>query len=430
MLLYLTQPLIDLIMLTRTFVFTPLAFLAILGIEQLFPLQTTSSAEVVTQWNLVTIKAAKIAKQNTNETSRTIAIEAIAVYDAVNSIKHIGKPYHYFAQATDPASEQAAVAQAAHNVLLNYFPNQKASLDSVLAVSLQAATDGPVDNGQKVGAASAADIIALRANDGAVPNVTYPGPAKPGIGEYRPTPTAFAPGINQQWGKVKPFVLNSGDQFRPAAPPAPGTDSFKKGLAVVAEIGSANSTTRTAEQTHIAQFYKQDAELTVNEAARILVKQHGSTLEQAALVFLLTDLAEADARIALFDAKYTYLYWRPVTALNADPDGLVSNNYAAWTPLLTTPPHPSYPCGHYGTVTAGFEVLKKFYGDKNAIELHTTTPGEPSRAIQSLSQGEQDNDNSRLYGGIHYPFDIKAAHELGQGVADFVLARRPVNAQE
>jgi hypothetical protein len=184
-------------MMKRTFVFTPIAFLAIFGINQLFPVQVNPSADVVIQWNLVAIKTAKIAKQNTNETSRTLAIEAIAVYDAVNSIKHFGKPYHYFAQATSPASEQAAAAQAAHDVLAAYFPGQKSSLDSILTASLQGATDGPVDNGQKIGAAAAADIIALRAEDGAAPNVTYAGPVKPGIGQYRPTPSAFAPGINQ-----------------------------------------------------------------------------------------------------------------------------------------------------------------------------------------------------------------------------------------
>src|SRR5580700_3119911 len=103
-------------MLTRTFVFTPFTFFVILGIYQVFPSQTAPSADVVIQWNLVTIRAAKVAKQNTNETSRTLAVEAIAVYDAVNSIKHIGKPYHYFGQAAGPASKQAAVAQAAHDV--------------------------------------------------------------------------------------------------------------------------------------------------------------------------------------------------------------------------------------------------------------------------------------------------------------------------
>lgn len=387
--------------------------------------QKTTAADAVIQWNLQTVKATKVAKQNTNLAARIEAIEAIAVYDAVNSIKHIAKPYHFFSKPAGPASIQAAVARAAHDVLLNYFPAQAVSLDSVLKVNLATATDGPIDEGQKIGAASAADIIALRANDGSEPNVTYPGPTKPGIGEYRPTPGAFAPGINQQWGKIKPFLLKSGDQFRPLAPPAPGSPEFKAALAEVVEIGSATSTKRTEDQTHIAQFYKQDAELTVNEAARILVKQHNASFEEAALVFLLTDIAEADARIVLFDAKYAYLFWRPVTALNADADGAVTNNYASWTPLLSTPPHPAYPCGHCGTVTAGFEILKKFYGDKNTLELHTSTSGEPARVIKSLSEGEAENGQSRLYGGIHYPFDIKVGDELGQKIAKYVLKNGP-----
>ena len=382
-------------------------------------------ANIIVDWNLITVKATKIAGYNSNLGSRIEAIEAIAVYDAVNSIKHFGAPYHYFHAPSGAASAQAAVAQAAHDVLVSYFPNQRPSLDSALVSSLAAITDGPAGDGPAVGAAAAADIIALRANDGADPNSTYPGPAKPGVGQYRPTPAGFAPGINQQWGTIKPFLLKSSTQFRSAAPPAIGTGAYKAALAEVAEIGVASSATRTADQTHIAQFYKQDAELTVNEAARILVANHNFSLEENAYIFLLTDIAEADARIAIWDGKYTYLLWRPVTALNADPDGVVTNNYTVWTPLLSTPPHPSYPCGHCGTVTAGFEVLKKFFGDKNTLELHTSTAGEPARTVLSLSDGESENGWSRIYGGIHYSFENDAAQDLGRKVAAFVLTKGP-----
>jgi hypothetical protein len=386
----------------------------------LFTLSKTASADVITDWNLITVKATKVAKYNSNLGSRIDAIEAIAVYDAVNSIKRIGTPYHFYAPPPGQASVQAAVAQAAHDVLGNYFPAQKPHLDSALSNSLSL-----VDAGKAVGAASAADIIALRANDGSEPNVGYPGPAKPGVGQYRPTPAGFTPGINQQWGKVKPFLLRSGTQFRPVAPPALETDDFKKALALVDELGSSTTTKRTADQTHIAQFYKQDAELTVNEAARCLAIAQKTSLEVNALAFVLADIAEADARIAIWDGKYNYLLWRPVTALNADADGGVTNNYAKWKPLLETPPHPSYPCGHCGTVTAGFEVLKKFYGDKDTIQLHTSTPGEPARTIKSLSNGEWENGWSRIYGGIHYPFENDAAQKLGKQVADFVLTNGP-----
>jgi hypothetical protein len=385
---------------------------------------SAAPGDIIIQWNLITVKATKIAKQNSNLGSRTEAIEAIAVYDAVNCIKHFGTPYHYYVNPTSPASAQAAAAQAAHDVLVAYFPEQKPSLDSALTNSLQSITDGPVDNGQKVGAAAAADIIALRANDGSSPLTTYAGVANPGVGAYRPTPGKFAPGIDVEWGNVRPFILKDGKQFLPAPPPAIGSDEYKKALAEVAEIGDIKSVKRTEDQTHIAQFYKQDAELTVNEALRELAAAHGTSLEQNALIFALTDIAEADARIEVWGGKYAYLFWRPVTALNAGSDGAVKD-YTKWTPLITTPAHPSYPSGHSATVTAGYEVLKKFFGDKNKLVLHTTTEGESPRVLTSLSTVEWENGYSRVYGGIHYPFENSAAQDVGRKVAEYALAKGP-----
>ena len=382
--------------------------------------QQTKSPDVIVQWNLITVKATKTAKQNSNLGTRTEAIEAIAVYDAVNAIKHIGKPYHYGGAATGPASAQAAVVQAAHDVLVNYFPEQKTSIDSALNSSLQAITEDHKEAGEKIGSASAADIIALRANDGSSPLTTYAGPEKPVAGAYRPTPGKFAPGIDVEWGNVKPFLLHDSKQFLPEPPPALGSDEYKKALNEVAGIGEIKSTKRTDDQTHIAQFYKQDAELTVNEGLRLLAVSHGTSLEQNALIFALTDIAEADARIEVWGGKYGYLFWRPVTSLNAEADGSVKD-YSKWTPLLNTPAHPSYPSGHSATVTAGYEVLKKFFGDKNHLELHTTTAGEPVRTVESLSDIEAENGNSRIYGGIHYAFENTAAQNVGRKIAAYVL---------
>src|SRR4029077_19238360 len=119
-----------------------------------------------------------------------------------------------------------------------------------------------------------------------------------------------------------------------------------------------------------------------------------------------------DSRIAEWDAKYFYLAWRPVTALNADPDGVVRNNYTAWGPTIVTPNHPSYPSGHSGTVV-GVEVLRYYFGDENTLTLHTTTAGEPARTVTSLTQIEVENGLSRIYGGIHFSFDNKAGQILG-----------------
>jgi len=390
----------------------------------LLPLATlTAEANIVTDWNLITVNATKTGGLNSNFGTRIDAIEAIAVYDAVNSIRHFGTPYLY--NGANSGSAQAAAAQAAHDVLVHYFPDQKSALDSELANSLNHLTDGPAGNGPLAGTAAANGIIAARENDGSSPNISYPGPLNPGIGQWRPTPPAFASGINEQWGAIDPFVLDDASRFRPEPPPSLGSWKYHEALAEVKHIGSISNQWRTVDQTHIAQFYKQDAELTVNEAARELSLKHGISLEESALLFALVDIAAADARIAIWEAKYTYLFWRPVTALNAAPDGSVTNNYAAWAPLIATPPHPDYPSGHSGTVDAGFTILQLFFGDRDTLTLHTTTPGEPSRTIRSLSQGESENGLSRIYGGIHFSFDNIQGQALGVKVAAYVLLHGP-----
>jgi PAP2 superfamily protein len=390
----------------------------------LFSTGASVKADVITDWNAITVKATKIAKQNSNYASRTEAIEAIAVYDAVNSIKQFGTPYHYFSHPSGSASAQAAAAEAAHDVLVTFFPAQQGYLDSALTTSLASVNDGDIASGKAVGTQAALDILSLRANDGANPDSSYT-TTNTGVGQYRLTPGKFVPGVDVQWGKVKPFLLAKNDQFLPEAPPAIGSDEYNKALAEVESLGSSTSTVRTVDQTHIAQFYKQDAELTVNEGARILALAHPKPIEQTALIFALVDIAEADARIEVWGGKYLYLFWRPVTALNADADGKVTNNYSKWTPLINTPAHPSYPSGHSATITAGYDVLKAFYGDDNTIELHTTTAGEPSRTVASLSKIEWENGYSRIYGGIHYIFENNAAQNVGHKVAAYILATGP-----
>jgi len=381
-------------------------------------------ADVITDWNYITVTVTKRAGQNSNYASRTEAVEAIAVYDAVNSITQAGTPYHYFKHPNRPASAQAAVVQAAHDVLLAYFPEQKKYLDSLFTASIAGITEPDIPVGLSVGKAAARDIIASRSDDALDPDQSYT-PTSTAVGQYRPTPTKFEPGVNKQWGHVRPFLIKGTDQFLPPAPPVVGSDEYKKALAEVEKLGAKNSTARTGEQTHIAQFYKQDAELTVNEGARVLALAHPKPITEEALIFALVDIAEADARIEVWAAKYKYLFWRPVTALNAGADGSVTNNYEKWTPLINTPPHPSYPSGHSATIDAGYDILIAFYGDNNAVELHTTTTGEPARVVKSLSKLEEENGMSRIYGGIHFPFENTSAQEAGHKIASYVLANGP-----
>ena len=391
-------------------------------------------ADVVTDWNLISVNATKVAPAlNSNLASRIDAIEAIAVYDAVNSIQQFGTPYHYYSPNT--GSAQAAAAQAAHDVLVNYFPGQQAALDADLSNSLDNITDGPIGNGQAVGSAAAASDIALRANDNSSPNVSYGGPNTIVPGAYQLTPNTptvtsnftFSAGINEQWGTVIPFVLTNGNQFRPPPPPtaAPNNKAYIVSLNQTKTYGATNSPVQTPEEVDIAKFYSQDAELTINEAARDLALSHNPPLANDALIFALVDLAVADSRIAIWDAKYAYLYWRPVTALNANPDGTVTNGYTAWHPTIVTPSHPDYPSGHSGTVTAGAEVLVAFFGDDNTFTLHSTVAGENPRTLTSLSQLESENGLSRIYGGIHYSFDNLEGQGVGALVAAYTLVNGP-----
>jgi hypothetical protein len=393
--------------------------LAAIVAASLTSLAFQASADVVTDWNLIAVNATKVAPAlNSNLASRIDTIEAIAVYDAVNSIQQFGTPYHYYSPNT--GSAQAAAAQAAHDVLVNYFPSQQAVLDADLTNSLNNITDGPIGNGQTVGSS---------------PNVSYSGPTNIVPGAYQLTPNSptvssnftFNPGINEQWGTVTPFVLTNGSQFRPPPPPtvAGNNKAYILALNQVKTSGATNSPTQTPAQVHIAQFYKQDAELTVNEAARDLALSHNLSLANDALLFALVDIAVADSRIAIWDAKYAYLYWRPVTALNASPNGTVTNGYTAWTPTIVTPNHPDYPSGHSGTVTAGAEVLASFFGDANTFTLHTTTAGESPRTLTSLSQLESENGLSRIYGGIHYSFDNLEGQGVGALVAAYTLVNGP-----
>lgn len=404
------------------------------------PSRAESEASVVTDWNLAAIQVTKAqppftgSAVNSNVATRIHAIEAAAVYNAVNSIRAFGTAYAgYNTPATLPASAEAAAAQAARDVLVSLFPAQQTVLDGLLANSLAKIADGPEKtNGIAAGSAAASHILALRASDGSSPNTTYPGLVTPSVGAYQLTPNipggtapyTFNPGINSQWGGITPFVLASGSQFRPVPPPAVGSAKYNTALTQVKTFGTLSSPRHTAEQTRITNFYRQDAEILVNEVARQLLAQSDADIEEASLILAATDLALADTRISEWDAKYFYKFWRPITALNASATGEVTNNYAAWQPVIVTPNHPSYPSGHSGTVV-GIEVLKAYFGDNHALTIHSPVQGVDPRTVTSLTQIEVDNGLSRIYGGIHFSFDNEAGQKLGTDVSNYVLTHGP-----
>jgi hypothetical protein len=388
--------------------------------------RTQESGQPVIDWNqaLLSIVNSPGAQPPSVQPTRNFAILHAAIYDAVNSIDRTHEPYLISVRAPRDASETAAADAAAHTALVGLYPAQQSILDTDYMAELSKVTDGPAkDKGIRVGAQVASDLLAIRANDGS--NVTPP-PFVAGAnpGDYQPTPPNFPTPVFTTWGQVTPFVLDRGDQFRPAPPPALTSDAYADAINEVQSLGSATSTTRTAEQTQIGQFWNPPIQNLWNQIAQTVALAHHSNLPTTARLFAALNLSFADSAIAFYDAKYTYRLWRPVTAIRlADSDGN-ANTVADpnWLPLAgNTAADPSYPGAHSTISAAGADVLASFYGDHQAVSV--TSPALPgvTRSFSSFSSAAQEAGLSRIYSGQHARPDHVAGLELGHDVAGFVL---------
>src|SRR5262249_12396666 len=275
-------------------------------------LSTFARADAVTDWDVIAFRAVEASGKTVPETSSDIAMAHLAIHDALNAIGRRYKPYAYDAVAPRGASPEAAVAAAAHGVLIVRIPNQKTSLDAALASALAAIPDRKAKaDGVATGRSAAAAILARRANDGA--NVITPYTPGSGLGVWIPTPPAFAPAIGAGFGRVKPFMITSVAKFEL---PNPGyfklsSPEYMADYNEVKSIGGANSKTRTAEQSEIARFWYEPSPGVLIRAARDLVTTRKLNLWDSARLFALLHLVCADGLITGYDAKYRYNFWRP-----------------------------------------------------------------------------------------------------------------------
>jgi PAP2 superfamily/PEP-CTERM motif len=404
---------------------------------------TGLKADVITDWNAAMLQA--FANQGSAATpptnTRTLAMASAAMFDAVNSIDRSYSSYSGYYNTSGPTSAEAAAAQAAHDVLVNIFAGnagQVSTFDTLLNTQLSAVSDATQrSNGISLGQAVASSIYASRASDGSTAASTYTvQPAgTPGAWQVPAGAGAWGSGTGQfvksEWGYVTPFTMSSGSQFRPAAPPSLNSQAYVDAVAQVKDLGSATSSTRTADQTQIAKFWV-DGPGTAsppghwNQIASDLAQSRGLTIQQSARLFALLNLAEADTAIATWEAKRTYNLWRPVEAIQeAD---LVAGTAAlldvSWTPLIPTPSFPSYTSGHSGFSKAGATILADFFGTDNVAFTTGTTslllPSGTTRSFTSFSQAADEAGMSRIYGGIHFEFDNVAGQQVGQDVASNV----------
>jgi hypothetical protein len=378
------------------------------------------SAEVVPAW----YATARMAPATPVQLARVLAMVHAAMHDAVNGAD--ARYETYASDLKDPhAHPEAAAAAAAHRVLAGLFPANQAAWDAALAASLAGIPDGPPKAaGVRLGAAVGQVILDVRANDGW--NAVDPFNPPPAPGVWKPTPPAFAPMAEPQFRGVRPFTIAGGGQFHVARPPALASHDYRQIFDEVKSIGRDTSTTRTADQTHIAHFWYEPSYDSWSRIAGIVSADRGYDLHQTARLYALVNMVVCDSFIAGWYWKREHAFWRPITAIReADTDG---NPHTvadpAWNALRITPAHPDHPSTHSVCGGAAAEVLRRFVGsDHHAFCMTTLTAVPPgsTRCHQTFSKAQKENVNSRVYAGIHFRTALEAGERLGRRIGRFAF---------
>jgi len=377
-------------------------------------------ADAVTEWNEKALAAATQAKQLPFVSTRTMALVHTAMFDAVNSIEGRCAPYKFKVSAPAGSSSEAAVVAAAHAVLLSLFPEQKADLDAAYAASLARIPEGSGKTaGIGVGEEIAVKILALRASDGSdAPNVYKPATTP---GAYIPT----ALPIGSHWGNVTPWVMKRGSQFRPAPPPVLNGPVWARDYNEIKDLGAKKSTVRTAEQTDIARFWILAGPASWEPIVRHMALTPGRSLIQNARLFALVEIAAADAYIAVFDGKYTFQFWRPITAIrNGDINGnAATTRVPDWEPSIDTPLHPEYPCAHCITSAAVATVLESEFGNGAIPVVTMSSPTAPgvTRKWTRIWDWADEISAARIYGGIHYRNSTVVGQAMGKKIGELAF---------
>ena len=401
---------------------SPLRFAALALLVGLLLTPTRAAAnDVVLKWNQIALAAT--AAQGPVPQIRSMAIVHASVHDAVNAITcdyRTYLPIGCFAWGTP----DAAAIGAAYRALVGLFPAQAPAFGLARDASLAAHGLTTHEPGYAFGEAVARVILAVRGHDGSaeaqVP-YTAPGAGTPGVW----VAVGPAPPVVPGWRYVDPWVLPSLSPFRPGGPPPLHSRRYARDYNEVKELGSLTSLTRTDAQTEIARFWLASPTAIWNGVARQVIQARGLDLSEAARALALMYLASADASIVCWDAKYTFNFWRPITAIqNGDADGNARTEAEpTWAPLFPTPQHPEYLSGHSTNSSAMATVLTQLFGDDPGAPIVASSPTNPGfeRHWARLSEGVEEVIEARIYSGIHYRTSDEVGAAAGRKVARFVV---------
>ena len=415
--------------------FRPKLYFAILSFAILLCMPSIARADAVTDWNAIAVQT--IANAGPSHGSAVGLLDSAtvqaAVYDSVEAITGRFRPYHVHIPGAS-GSPAAAAAKAAHDVLVNRFPAQTASLDATYHNYLATQGLAEDDPGVAVGAQAAAGIIALRANDGSFPpnqppftGGTEPGTWRPTVSYLPGPPPSNSPMLAPWVANVTPFTLTSPSHFRAPVPPSLTSKRYATAYNEVKALGAHSNSARTPEQTDLALFWNANYLVLWNHALRDIAALRVHDISDSARLFALANLAMGDAGITAWDAKVHYVFWRPVTAIqegdnDGNPETVGDPN---WQPLINTPNYPDYTSGANNATGAMTRVLALYFGtDEMTYSVATTNPAavQQTRTYDRFSDAAAEVVNARIYEGIHFRFADVQARRQGRQVAQWVFS--------
>ena len=376
-------------------------------------------ADLITEWSERAVAVAYASPAPTTGGVRTIAMMHIAMFEAVNSIEKRYTPYRAFLPADPSWPKEVAAASAANAVLAKFAaPERLRDFDAAYQAALAKYPDDDAKSkAVALGQSAAAAIIAERENDGSATVNDWRPVTTPG--QY--IPTVMPAAIN--WFKAKPFGLARGDQFR-VPPPVPLTsEQWARDFNEVKRLGAKVGSARTEEQSRIAKFWEMVGPGTYNPMGAQVAAARKLDIVDCARMMALLSIATHDASIAVFDSKYAYNFWRPVTAIrNGDIDGNdATERDERWEPFIPTPMHPEYPCAHCTIQASAASMLQQLYGNDMAeVRLTSTMAPGVTRTFTRLSDYMEEVINARIYDGVHYRSSGEAGRRLGTQVGQYV----------